>query len=53
MYDVKGIILKQKKCRWHMTTIKSLVVFQDLSLLKYSYVDASLNYGSFISFDII
>ena len=23
MYDAKGIILKQKKCRWHMTTIKS------------------------------
>ena len=23
MYDANGIILKQKNCRWHMTTIKS------------------------------
>ena len=23
MHDAKGIILKQKNCRWHMTTIKS------------------------------
>ena len=31
MYDAKGIILKQKSCRWHMTTIKSYSI-QDLSL---------------------
>ena len=34
MYDAKGVILKQKSCRWHMTTINHIVIFQDLSFCK-------------------
>ena len=26
LYDAKGIILEQKHCRWHMTTIKLIII---------------------------
>ena len=42
MYDAKGIILKQKNCRWHMTTIKS---YSNISRFKSIFAkEQFLNY---------
>ena len=45
MYDVKGIILKQKNCRWHMTTIKSYTNISRFKIVL-TTVHCSENYST-------